>query len=45
VDRGQIIERGTHAELLAANGLYMELYETQFRAQREDVESDIAAAI
>ena len=30
VDRGQIIERGTHAELLAQNGLYANLYHTQF---------------
>jgi ATP-binding cassette, subfamily B, bacterial len=29
-----IVERGTHAELLAAGGLYSELYEIQFR--RED---------
>ncbi|NDJ61822.1 MAG: ABC transporter ATP-binding protein [Chloroflexi bacterium] len=33
MDRGQIIERGTHAELQAQNGLYAELYRTQFRAQ------------
>ncbi len=30
VDSGRIVERGTHAELLAAGGLYSELYETQF---------------
>ncbi len=32
VDQGRIAERGTHAELLAANGLYAELYQKQFRA-------------
>jgi ATP-binding cassette subfamily B protein len=30
VDRGRIVERGTHAELLAAEGLYADLYRTQF---------------
>lgn len=29
VDRGRIVERGTHAELLAAGGLYSELVRTQ----------------
>ncbi len=31
MDRGQIVERGSHAELLAKKGLYARLYETQFR--------------
>ncbi|MBD5605579.1 MAG: ABC transporter ATP-binding protein [Candidatus Eremiobacteraeota bacterium] len=30
VDRGRIVERGTHAELLAAAGTYARLYRTQF---------------
>jgi ATP-binding cassette subfamily B protein len=30
VDRGRIVERGTHAELLAADGTYARLYRTQF---------------
>ncbi len=31
LDRGRVVERGTHAELSAAGGLYQRLYETQFR--------------
>jgi ATP-binding cassette subfamily B protein len=34
LDRGQIVERGTHANLLARGGLYAHLYETQFRVDR-----------
>lgn len=30
VDRGRIVERGRHTELLAQGGLYAELYRTQF---------------
>jgi ATP-binding cassette subfamily B protein len=35
MDRGQIVERGTHPELLEQGGLYAQLYETQFGGQRE----------
>ncbi|HTZ25193.1 MAG TPA: ABC transporter ATP-binding protein [Streptosporangiaceae bacterium] len=33
IDDGQIRQRGTHEELLAAGGLYAELYRTQFASQ------------
>jgi ATP-binding cassette, subfamily B, bacterial len=36
IDGGRIVERGTHASLLAANGLYAELYRTQFADQEEE---------
>ena len=30
IDGGTVMERGTHDDLLAAGGLYAELYRTQF---------------
>jgi ATP-binding cassette subfamily B protein len=37
VNDGRVVEQGTHAELLAAGGLYRDLYRTQF-ADQDDVE-------
>ncbi len=34
MDRGRIVERGTHEELLTMGGLYSQLYETQFHGER-----------
>ncbi|SDE98840.1 lipid A export permease/ATP-binding protein MsbA [Sporolituus thermophilus] len=31
MDKGRIVERGTHAELVAAGGLYSKLYQVQFK--------------
>jgi ATP-binding cassette subfamily B protein len=37
MNKGRLVERGTHAELLAQGGLYAELYRTQFRdAERKE---------
>jgi ATP-binding cassette subfamily B protein len=37
VDDGRIVERGHHDQLLAADGLYAELYRTQFERQSDAV--------
>ncbi len=43
IDEGQVRERGTHVDLLAAGGLYAELYHTQFAGQdRGDSADQIA---
>jgi ATP-binding cassette subfamily B protein len=40
LEKGRIAARGTHAELLEASGLYLELYEIQLRPQeREEVKN------
>ena len=36
---GELVERGNHAELLDKNGVYRELYETQFKRALEDSEA------
>jgi ATP-binding cassette subfamily B protein len=35
IDEGRVVERGTHEQLADANGLYAELYRTQFEPQAD----------
>ena len=52
LEAGQIVERGTHAELLAAGGRYRQLHDTQYRLERnrfinpgEDFTPDLPAVV
>jgi len=40
LQKGQIAEAGTHAELLALNGVYAQLHRTQFRSNETEGEKN-----
>ena len=42
IDKGEIIERGTHADLMAGKGFYYTLYMSQFRGKVADIAENTA---
>jgi ATP-binding cassette subfamily B protein len=42
LDEGRIVQRGTHMELLAQDGLYREIYDLQLKDQEDFVASEHA---
>ena len=36
LEKGQLVEDGTHDELMAKNGLYAHLYHIQYRSNKEE---------
>lgn len=45
IDEGKVIEEGSHAELLAANGLYAQLVQRQLHHSSDASESDAASMV
>ncbi|MDQ3821486.1 MAG: ABC transporter ATP-binding protein, partial [Acidobacteriota bacterium] len=45
LERGRIVERGTHDDLLLLNGVYKQLHDLQSRQARRNRESAHTAAI
>ncbi|MDE2427393.1 MAG: ABC transporter ATP-binding protein/permease, partial [Burkholderiales bacterium] len=43
MDKGRIIERGTHQQLLEAQGAYAQMWERQQSRQGDDADDDVAA--
>ncbi|MSQ29249.1 MAG: ABC transporter ATP-binding protein [Dehalococcoidia bacterium] len=45
LDRGEIVERGTHDELIKTGGLYQKIYELELRDQEEAFRGPAATAV
>jgi len=43
IDKGRIVEQGTHAELLQRQGLFAQMYRRQLIAQELDVDEEALA--
>ena len=43
MQHGDVVESGTHAELLAANGVYADIYNSQFSTEDFDQPGDFSA--
>jgi ABC-type multidrug transport system ATPase subunit len=43
LDRGEIVERGTHDELIARQGPYRRIYDVQMRDQEEFIAAQLRA--
>ena len=44
MDKGQIVQRGTHRELLAQDGIYRRIYDLQSRIE-DELEKEIASVV
>ncbi|MFB6612201.1 ABC transporter ATP-binding protein [Agromyces sp. NPDC056379] len=44
MEHGDIVEKGTHDELIAAKGAYYRLYNSQFEQAATDIDAELAAA-
>lgn len=44
MDQGQLVAQGSHQDLLNSNALYTELYETQFKQEKDEPATEINSA-
>lgn len=44
MEHGDIVEKGTHEELIAAQGAYWRLYQSQFEQAASDIDAELALA-
>ena len=45
LDRGRIVEQGTHDELLAAGGVYREMWELQRKEREADADAEVGVVV